>query len=88
MATRDPNKYPRGWSAARVRGVIERQDAQSEADAIAAADAAWENSRTTLIRVPVELAGEVRSLIQSRGRQTTQSNKKTKPTKKRSKRAA
>lgn len=63
---RDRNKYPKGWNLQRVREVIAHYDTQTEDEAIAEADAAWENSRLTLIPVPVEMADEVRELIARR----------------------
>ncbi len=70
---KDTNKYPKGWNAAKVRTVIEHYANQSESEAIAEADAAWQNSSMSLIRVPNELAGEVRKFIASR------ESKQTKP---------
>lgn len=61
---KDPNKYPKGWNHKRVEAVIAHYDSQSEEEAIAEADAAFENSRMTLVRVPNELVGEVKNLIQ------------------------
>jgi len=60
---KDPNKYPKGLSAAKVKSVIEFYDHQSETDAIAEADAAWENSQMSLVRVPTSLVPQVEALI-------------------------
>jgi len=68
MKSKDSNKYPKGWSRKRVESVIAHYDSQSEADAIAEADAAFENSRMTLLRVPNELVPEVEELIARRTR--------------------
>ncbi len=64
--TRDPNKYPKGWNRKRVEEVIDFYDKQSPDEAIAEADAAWENTRYSLVRVPIEMAEEVRKFIASR----------------------
>ena len=60
---KDPNRYPKGLSAAKVKSVIAFYDRQSEDDAVAEADAAWENSRTSLVRVPTSLVPQVEALI-------------------------
>lgn len=60
---RDPNKYPKGWNRERVDRVIAHYDSQTEAEAIAEADAAVRQSEFDLIRVPVALAEEVRAMV-------------------------
>ncbi len=62
---KDPNQYPKGWNKKRVQGVIAHYTKQSDADAIAEADAAWINSRFSLVRVPVEYAAQVEAFVQS-----------------------
>lgn len=74
---RDPNKYPKGWNRKRVETVIAHYDAQSNEAAIAEADAAWENSRTTLMRVPIELADDVRKFIARRKTKPESARRKT-----------
>ncbi len=66
MKSHDPNKYPRKWTRKRVESVIAHYDRQSEAEAIDEADAAIENSRVSLVRVPNELVEEVERLIAQR----------------------
>jgi len=63
---RDPNKYPRGWDRKRVERVIAYYDKQTEEEAIAEADAAWENSQMSLVRVPNELVAEVGAFLARR----------------------
>lgn len=63
---RDPNKYPKGWNRKRVEAVIDHYDKQTDEEAIAEADAAWENSHMSLVRVPAELVGEVRAFVADR----------------------
>ncbi len=62
---KDPNHYPKGWNKKRVQGVIAHYTKQSDADAIAEADAAWINSRFSLVRVPVEYTAQVEAFVQS-----------------------
>jgi hypothetical protein len=65
---KDPNKYPKDWNRKRVERVIAHYGSQSEDEAIAEAEAAFENSRMTLVRVPAELVDEVEELIARRTR--------------------
>ncbi len=67
--SKDPNKYPKGWDRKRAERVIAHYNTQTEAAAIAEADAAFENSHMTLVRVPPELVKEVEQLIERRTRQ-------------------
>jgi hypothetical protein len=66
--SKDPNKYPKGWNRKRVDAVIAHYDAQTEQESIAEADAAFENSRMTLVRVPNELVDQVKEFIDRRRR--------------------
>lgn len=63
MKKKDPNKYPKGWNAAKVRAIIDHYDNQTEEEAIAEDDAAWANSKYCAVPVPNELVGEVNKLI-------------------------
>lgn len=58
----DRNKYPEGWNQERVQRVIEHYENQSEEDAIAEDEAAFEQGYTVM-QVPLELAPVVRQLI-------------------------
>jgi response regulator of citrate/malate metabolism len=60
------NNFPKGFGRKRVESVIEHYDQQTEQETIAEADAAFENSRMTLVRVPNELVEEVEKLISRR----------------------
>lgn len=60
---KDPNKYPSGWSRARVESVIASYDRQTDAEAIGEADAAWVNAHVQFVAVPVEVYPKVRALI-------------------------
>lgn len=62
---KDTNTYPKGLDAKKVRAILEYHDRQSDDAAAAEAEAAWVNSRTSLVRVPSELAAEVRVFVES-----------------------
>ena len=61
-ARKDPNKYPRGWTAARVRRVIDYYERQTDEEAVAEDEAASKRN-VTLMQVPVKLVPTVRRLI-------------------------
>ena len=56
-------KYPRGWNEARVRRVLDYYESQTDEEAAAEIDAAFE--RTTM-EVPAALVSTVRQLIAKR----------------------
>ncbi len=56
-------QYPRGWNEARVRRVLDYYDSQSDEEAAAEIDAAFES---TTMEVPVALVPTVRQLIAKR----------------------
>ena len=58
----DRNKYPEGWNQERVQRVIKHYENQSEEDAIAEDEAAFEQGYTVM-QAPLELAPVVRQLI-------------------------
>ena len=57
------SKYPKGWDDARVQRVLEHYEAQSEEEAVAEDEAAYEDKEQTFIEVPNELVAVVRELI-------------------------
>jgi hypothetical protein len=57
------SKFPPGWDEERVRRVLQHYEAQSDEQAVAEDEAAWESTSTTVMEVPVELVPEVRNLI-------------------------
>lgn len=57
------NRFPPGWDEERVRRVLEYDEGQSEAEALAEDEAAAERNGSTLMDVPVELVPFVRELI-------------------------
>lgn len=57
------NNFPPGWDEQRVRKVIEHYERQSEDEAVAEDEAAYEDTSCTLMEVPKELAPKVREMI-------------------------
>jgi hypothetical protein len=55
--------YPPGWNEARVHRVLAHYEAQTETEAVAEDEAAFENRTKTAMEVPVELVPVVRELI-------------------------
>ncbi len=58
--------YPPGWDAARVRRVLEHYEMQSDVEAVAEDEAAFEATTHTVMEVPVDLVPVVRELIAKR----------------------
>jgi len=58
--------YPAGWDEERVRRVLEYYEAQSDEEAVAEDEAAYEATTHTAMEVPVELVPAVRELIAKR----------------------
>lgn len=57
------SRFPPGWDEERVRRVLEHYEGQSEAEAVAEDEAAYESTTHTMMAVPVELVPAVRELI-------------------------
>lgn len=57
------SKFPPGWNEERVKQVLKHYETQSDEQAVAEDEAAWESTTTTVMEVPVELVPEVRNLI-------------------------
>jgi hypothetical protein len=55
--------YPPGWDEARVRRVLAHYEKQTESEAVAEDEAAFENQTQTAMEVPIELVPVVRELI-------------------------
>ena len=62
--TRD--SYPPGWDQERVRRVLEHYENQSDEEAVAEDEAAFEATTHTTMEVPVDLVPAVRELIAKR----------------------
>lgn len=61
------SRFPPGWDEERVRRVLEHYEGQSNAEAIAEDEAAYESTTHTMMAVPVELVPKVRELIARHG---------------------
>ena len=61
------SKYPVGWDEERVRRVLGHYEAQSDAEAVAEDEAAYEATTHTMMEVPVDLVPIVQELIAKRG---------------------
>ena len=57
------SNFPPGWDEERVRRVLSHYEQQSEDEAVAEDEAAFESSTQTFIEVPNELLPTVRELI-------------------------
>jgi hypothetical protein len=56
-------RFPAGWDEARVRDVIEHYETQTEEEAVAEDEAAFEDPKQTVMEVPSELVPAIRELI-------------------------
>ena len=56
-------KFPPGWDSEHVRRVLAHYESQSEEEAVAEDEAAFEAQDQTVMEVPTELVPAVRELI-------------------------
>ncbi len=57
------NKFPPGWDEARVKRVLAHYEQQSEEEAVAEDEAAYELEEYSMMEIPNELVPKIRSLI-------------------------
>ena len=57
------NVFPAGWDEERVRALIEHYENQTEDEAVAEDEAAFENENFTVMVIPNELVPAVRALL-------------------------
>ena len=57
------SKFPTGWDEKRVKRVLEHYETQSEDEAVAEDEAAYEDTNQTFMEIPNELVPVVRELI-------------------------
>ena len=57
------SKFPAGWDEKRVKRVLEHYETQSEDEAVAEDEAAYEDTNQTFMGIPNELIPVVRELI-------------------------
>ena len=62
------NHFPPGWDDARVQRVLRHYERQSEEEAVAEDEAAFDGKNGAMIEVPYELLPAVRELISGRKR--------------------
>ncbi len=60
------SKFPPGWNEKRVHDVLNHYEKQTEEEAIAEDEAAYENASYTVMEIPKELVPKVRELIAKR----------------------
>ncbi|MBZ5638571.1 MAG: hypothetical protein LAO51_07410 [Acidobacteriia bacterium] len=58
--------FPPGWDEERVRRVLEHYETQSDEEAVAEDEAAYDSTTHTTMEVPIELVPAVRELIAKR----------------------
>lgn len=61
------NRFPDGWDEERVREVIEYYESQTEDEAVAEDEAAFEDKTQTVMVIPNDLVPAVTELIAKRG---------------------
>jgi hypothetical protein len=64
------SKFPPGWDEERVQRVLAFYESQSEEEAVAEDEAAFESPTETVMEIPIDLVPEVRELIARRGRES------------------
>jgi hypothetical protein len=57
------SKFPPGWDAERVKRVLAHYESQSEEEAVAEDEAAFETLGQTVMEVPTEIVPAIRELI-------------------------
>ena len=62
------NRFPPGWDEARVQRVLDHYESQTDAEAVAEDEAAYEQTTETAMIVPVDLVPAVRELIRQHRR--------------------
>jgi len=60
------NRFPPGWNATRVRRVLEHYEGQTEDEALAEGEAAFQSQGQTVMVAPKRLVPEITRLIERR----------------------
>lgn len=58
--------FPQGWDEERVRRTLEHYEKQSDEEAVAEDEAAYESTTHTAMEIPVDLVPQVRELLAKR----------------------
>ncbi len=69
------SKFPRGWNEERVRRVLAHYEQQTEEEALAEDEAAFEDRAQTVMEVPKELVPVIRELIAKRGERASRTGR-------------
>ena len=59
-------KFPEGWDESRVQRLLERYESQTDEEAVAEDEAAFESTTHTAMEIPVDLVPKVRELLGKR----------------------
>lgn len=62
----NPIRYPEGWSEQRIKRVLDHYEHQTEDDAVAEDEAAYDDRTQTMMSVPIDLVPVIRELIAHR----------------------
>ena len=57
------NEFPPGWDEERVQSIITHYDQQTEDEAVAEDEAAFQDESSTLMAIPIELVPAVLEMI-------------------------
>jgi hypothetical protein len=60
-------QFPLGWDEKRVRRVLEHYENQTEEEAVAEDEAAFQTQGQTVMIVPTEMVPEIRQMLARRG---------------------
>ena len=60
------SRFPKGWNDDRVKRVLAHYESQSEEEAVAEDEAAWEDRSQTFMEIPNDLIPTVRELLAKR----------------------
>ena len=60
------SRFPKGWDEDRVNRVLANYESQTEDEAIAEDEAAWEDSLQTYVEIPNDMLPTVRALLAKR----------------------
>ena len=58
-----PANFPPGWDEERIRRVLEHYESQTDDEAVAEDEAAFEDATHTVMMIPNELVSTVRTLL-------------------------
>jgi hypothetical protein len=61
------SRFPPGWDEERVQNVLAHYEKQSEEEAVAEDEAAYEDQEQTVMEIPNDLVPAVRELLAKRG---------------------